>query len=79
MEKLKTGIEAIGAERERQMSEEDYHADHDDKHVRCELVVAAVGYAGCVVIQSKRIPGMLEFVKEILPVNGFLKKKKADK
>jgi hypothetical protein len=42
---MKTGAELIAAERERQMSEEGWTPDHDDKHGNGSLAVAAACYA----------------------------------
>ena len=42
---MKTGIESIAAERERQKSEEGWTAEHDDKHDEGQLALAAVCYA----------------------------------
>lgn len=40
-----TGIELIAAERERQVTEEGWTAEHDDQHGCGEMVEAAVAYA----------------------------------
>lgn len=40
-----TGIERIAAERQRQVEEEGWTADHDDGHDRSELASAAAAYA----------------------------------
>jgi len=41
----KTGAELISIERERQMSEEGWTAEHDDEHTEGELALVAVCYA----------------------------------
>lgn len=41
---MKTGIELIEAERERQISQEGWTPEHDDAHVRGELATAATCY-----------------------------------
>lgn len=43
-ETIMTGIEMIDAERERQISQEGWTAEHDDAHVRGELATAATCY-----------------------------------
>lgn len=40
-----TGVELIAAERQRQITEKGYTADHDDCHSDGELALAAVCYA----------------------------------
>lgn len=40
-----TGIEIIAAERQREIDDEGYTAEHDDEHFDCELALAAAGYA----------------------------------
>lgn len=42
---MKTGIERIAAERQRQITEENWSAEHDDKHDAEELARAAAMYA----------------------------------
>jgi len=42
---MKTGIERIAAERERQVKREGWSAEHDDGYVSGELAEAAVAYA----------------------------------
>jgi hypothetical protein len=42
---MKTGIELIAEERDRQLNEENYTPDHDDEHVEGELSIAAANYA----------------------------------
>ena len=42
---MSTGIELIAAERERQVSQEGWTAEHDDAHDAGEMVEAAVCYA----------------------------------
>jgi hypothetical protein len=42
---MATGVELIAQERERQVTEEGWSAEHDDGHVRAELAWAAVCYA----------------------------------
>jgi hypothetical protein len=46
---MKTGVELIAAERERQMSHEGWTPEHDDKHTDFELSKAADSYL-CAVI-----------------------------
>lgn len=41
---MKTGIELIAEERERQISKEGYTPEHDDYHCKGELVDAAINY-----------------------------------
>lgn len=41
---MKTGIELIEEERERQISKEGWTAEHDDKHEGREMAWGAVGY-----------------------------------
>lgn len=41
---MKTGIELINAERQRQITEEGWSAEHDDRHDRQELKHAAEAY-----------------------------------
>ncbi len=40
-----TGAEMIAAERERQVSEEGWTAEHDDEHIMGELAAGAACYA----------------------------------
>lgn len=42
---MKTGIEMIAAERERQISRENWTSEHDDEHKDGELAIAAACYA----------------------------------
>lgn len=49
---MKTGIELISDERNRQISQEGYSLESDDKHARGELAHAAVGYASLAAYQS---------------------------
>lgn len=42
---MKTGIELIVDERNRQVSDEGWTASHDDDHDDCEMLAAAVLYA----------------------------------
>lgn len=42
---MKTGIEMIAAERERQIAQERWTPEHDDKHVLGEMATAAACYA----------------------------------
>jgi hypothetical protein len=42
---MKTGIELIADERERQVSQEGWTPEHDNEHEECELTEAAVCYA----------------------------------
>ncbi len=46
------GASLIVAERERQIGQEDWNANHDDAHVHAELVDAAVSYALAYTAQS---------------------------
>ena len=41
-----SGIELIVAERRRQIDEEGWTPEHDDEHTTCELIDAALCYAG---------------------------------
>ncbi len=53
---MKTGIEIISEERERQISSEGWTADHDDKHKNAELIKAAIvysDYVGTEIINEK--------------------------
>ena len=45
MDTQRTGIELIAAERNRQIEEEGWTAEHDDNHERMDLVYAAIAYA----------------------------------
>lgn len=60
-----SGIERIAAERQRQIDVEGYTSEHDDRHVRTELLSAAVAYASLTRDQqllpkaSKLVPGMV--------------------
>lgn len=40
-----TGVELIASERSRQIGQEGWDASHDDRHIRGELLRAALGYA----------------------------------
>jgi hypothetical protein len=42
---MKTGIELIAAERERQISKEGWTPEHDDGHTGWELALAAASYS----------------------------------
>ena len=42
---MKTGVELIAAERERQVSQEHWTAEHDDEHEYGELAIAGACYA----------------------------------
>lgn len=42
---MKTGIEIIAEERQRQISGEGWTSEHDDKHMNGEMALAAKGYA----------------------------------
>jgi len=44
---MKTGIELIAAERERQIKSEGWTLEHDDTHVDREILQAALSYAMC--------------------------------
>ena len=41
-----TGAELIAAERQRQIAEEGWTAEHDDGHTDCQLLDAGICYAG---------------------------------
>lgn len=45
MKKMKTGIELIAEERQRQINDEGWTPEHDDQHVENELANAAATYA----------------------------------
>ena len=47
------GVELIAGERERQVSEEGWTAEHDDSHIRGELAMAGACYAAPSQIFSK--------------------------
>ncbi len=42
---IKSGVELITAERQRQIEEEGWTPDHDDQHINGELALAAACYA----------------------------------
>lgn len=42
---MKTGIELIADERQRQIDKKNWTADHDDEHTDCSLAMAAALYA----------------------------------
>jgi hypothetical protein len=42
---LKSGIDLITEERQRQIDEEGYTPEHDDEHDKWEMVFAAISYA----------------------------------
>lgn len=42
---MKTGIQLIAEERQRQTEQEGYSAEHDDQHTKHELAKAAICYA----------------------------------
>lgn len=42
---MKTGLELVSEERQRQINREGFGADHDDRHQHGELVTAAIAYA----------------------------------
>lgn len=50
---MKTGIELITAERERQVSVEGWTPEHDDRHVRGEMAQAAASYALVAAMQAQ--------------------------
>jgi hypothetical protein len=52
---MKTGIELIAAERQRQIEAENWTAEHDDDHIRGELSAAAACYADIAAIQESNI------------------------
>jgi hypothetical protein len=58
---MSTGIGAISQERWRQVFEEGWSHDHDDRHLNGELAVAAGCYAFTTVIPSKGLPVMWPF------------------
>lgn len=49
---MKTGIELIAEERERQVSKEKYDADHDDSHGGGSILAAGIAYATAAQHQS---------------------------
>ena len=51
---MPTGIERITAERQRQIDTEGWTPEHDDKHARGELAIAASCYASPEPIKAKR-------------------------
>lgn len=53
---MKTGIELIAAERERQITAEGWSAEHDDVHDTGELLDAGVCYAEAVQTNDKTLP-----------------------
>lgn len=53
-----TGLELIIKERERQITEEGWTAEHDDEHTYCELALAAVCYASPVTLYEKTDIGL---------------------
>jgi hypothetical protein len=50
---MKTGIELIAHERERQVKVEGWSEEHDDTHKKSALAVAAVEYANCSIYQQR--------------------------
>jgi len=60
--RAETGAERIAAERERQVSEEGYDAEHDDGHDDGSLAMAAVCYAACAA--GERIYAMDEYASQ---------------
>lgn len=50
---MKTGIELIAAERQRQLDVEGYDAAHDDEHVEGEIALAAALYASPILLYAK--------------------------
>lgn len=50
---MKTGIELIAAERERQITAEGWTAAHDDEHSEAELVVASNQYSSYAAVQVR--------------------------
>lgn len=60
----KTGAELIAAERERQVSEEDWTPEHDDQHDVGELATAAACYAEERWPDGERIPSNWPFEDE---------------
>lgn len=59
-----SGIELIAAERERQVSQEGWTAEHDDAHDRCELVEAAICYADSSMTVDTSVPLRWPFDEE---------------
>ena len=54
---LPTGLELIIAERERQITQEGWTAEHDDQHTEGELAIAAALYATPISLFAKRKKG----------------------
>lgn len=50
---MKTGVELIAAERERQITAEGWTASHDDGHTKAELTVASNQYASFAAVQVR--------------------------
>lgn len=51
---IKSGIDLIAAERQRQIEEEGWTPDHDDQHTNGELALAAACCSGRAGIVEKR-------------------------
>lgn len=68
---MKTGIELITEERNRQISSEKFSYDHDDAHTEGELAYAATRYAG----NHDQLPSIKkgEFPPPKWPWGGFWK------
>jgi hypothetical protein len=45
LNKMKTGIELIAEERQRQIQKEGWTSEHDDEHIDGEIAIAAATYA----------------------------------
>ena len=61
---MKTGIELISAERQRQIEKEGYDADHDSLHESYELAMAAACYCAPakIYVMSDSFVNRIEFV-----------------
>lgn len=62
---MKTGIELIAEERQRQISEEEWTPEHDDGHRSGELNDAAIGYAQAAAYQARG--ESLEMIRSAVP------------
>lgn len=61
-QKSKTGTQLIASERERQMSEEGWTAEHDDQHDDGELAIATALYATPIsLFAERRVGGQVQF------------------
>lgn len=52
MPKIERGTDLITAERQRQIAEEGWTQEHDDRHAKSELLLAALSYAEFVAAKS---------------------------